>query len=35
MHENMDELVRIVTERVIAAMNSQNSLTEAQTEGKI
>ena len=34
MHENMDELVRIVTERVMAAMNSQNSLTEAQTEGK-
>jgi len=34
MHENMDELVRLVTERVVAALNSKTNLTEAQNEGK-
>ena len=34
MHESMDELVRLVTERVMAALNTENKLTEAQNEGK-
>ena len=34
MHENMDELVRLVTERVVAALNGKTNLTEAQNEGK-
>lgn len=34
MHESMDELVRLVTERVMAALNTENKLAEAQNEGK-
>ena len=34
MHENMDEIVRLVTDRVLAAMNSENMLTDARNEGK-
>lgn len=34
MHESMDELVRLVTERVMAALNNENKLADAQNEGK-
>jgi len=34
MHESMEELVRLVTERVMNAMNNENKLTEARNEGK-
>ena len=34
MHESMDELVRAVTERVVAALAAQTNLTSAQDEGK-
>jgi len=34
MHESMDELVRLVTDRVLAALNTENNLAEARNEGK-
>ncbi len=34
MHDSMDELVRVVTERVLAAISAQTSLTSAKDEGK-
>ncbi len=34
MNQSMDELVRLVTERVVAALNNENKLAEAQNEGK-
>ena len=34
MHDSMDELVRIVTERVVAALGAQTNLTTAKDEGK-
>lgn len=34
MHDSMEELVRIVTERVVAALNNESKLSQAQTEGK-
>jgi len=34
MHDSMEELVRLVTERVMEALNSENKLSEAQNEGK-
>ena len=34
MHENMEEIVRLVTERVVAALNSEGRLSDARNEGK-
>lgn len=34
MHENMDELVRLITDRVLAAMNGTGGINEASVEGK-
>ena len=34
MHENMDELVRLITDRVLAAMNGAGLPDDARTEGK-
>lgn len=34
MHDSMDELVRLVTEQVLAALNNENKLEDARNEGK-
>lgn len=34
MHDSIEELVRAVTERVVAALGNENKLAEAQNEGK-
>jgi len=34
MHDSMEELVRLVTDRVLAALNNENNLADARTEGK-
>ena len=34
MPENMDELVRLITERVVATLSNASNITDARNEGK-